>query len=93
MELSGSKISYILGNANPKNLLMFQEVTFQARQNEKKFTPIKFLMFQEAKTLKTSYISGINFSTSKIKKNYLFLYQEAKSSYNYNNSFIILALS
>ena len=46
MELSGSNIKkflifqetelfYISGNVNPKKLLIFQEVTFQARKNKK----------------------------------------------------------
>ena len=37
-------LSYILGNRNPKKLLIFQEVTFHARKVP---TLKKFLIFQE----------------------------------------------
>ena len=75
------ELSYISGKGNPKNLLIFQEVTFLARKMKKTH-------FE-----KTSYISGGNLQCLKIKKflyffsnkaqrkvSYTFPYKEAKLS-------------
>ena len=60
MELSGSnikkfliflerKLFYISGNVNPKKLLIFQEVTFQARKNKKNPPRENFLYYRKWK--------------------------------------------
>ena len=62
MELCGSNVKkflifqetelfYISGNRNPKKLLIFEELTFQA-QEIKKIHPKKILIFQEMETKK-----------------------------------------
>ena len=60
-ETTKMKLSYISGNRNPKKLLTFQEVTFQARNIKPTFK--KFFKF-----------GNVELSSSKLKK--LLIFQE-----------------
>ena len=66
------KSSYISGNGNPKKFLTFKKIRLSS-SNIKKFviysTKKTFLIFRETETLKTSYIWGSNFPSSKSKNN------------------------
>ena len=68
------KIPYISGSGNPKNLLIFQEATFQA-QKIKKSTWRKFLTSQETDTGKIL----LTFSQKKA----VFLFRKRKPLKNY----------
>ena len=45
----GTELSYISGNKTPKNLFMFQEVTFQAKKNKNNEHQENFLYFRKQK--------------------------------------------
>ena len=47
-----TELSYISGNGNPKKLLIFQEVNFQARKNKKNLPQKSFLYFRKLKPKK-----------------------------------------